>query len=236
MFENDLLEMQYKFWETPKDKEERLKLLWVDLKRKNALGGMDQRSTGEQLEINRQIADIVRRVRWRVDQELVRRSVQPVFKENLYSYDKDEFLFDADFEFVKVKNLLSKSPRLLKEDPVLAVEYLKIINLIKQKKLLEKTSDQFDPSSALGSHYYNVDKEELIMEERMNAQAQKQIEATKIVENKISTGIDNYEEDVAQEVTSTKKDEAKEKMRLMKQFDTVDSVQKSSAKIAKEDD
>jgi len=74
-------------------------LLWIDLKRKNALGGIDQRTTAEQIEINRSIAEITRRVRWRVDQELVRRSVQPVFKENLYSYDKDEFLFDADFEF-----------------------------------------------------------------------------------------------------------------------------------------
>jgi len=43
---------------------------------------------------------------------------------------------------------------------------LKIINLIKQKKLLEKTSDQFDPSSALGSHYYNVEQNERLLEAR----------------------------------------------------------------------
>jgi len=41
MFENELIDMQYKFWESTKDKEERLKLLWIDLKRKNALGGLD---------------------------------------------------------------------------------------------------------------------------------------------------------------------------------------------------
>jgi hypothetical protein len=40
-------------------------------------------------------------------------------------------LIDADFEFVKIKNLLSKSPKLLKEDPILSIDYLKIINLIK---------------------------------------------------------------------------------------------------------
>lgn len=73
----------------------------------------------------------MRRVRWRADQELTRRSIQPIFQENYYAYDKEEFLFDADFEFVKIKNLLSKSPKLLRDDPILSVDYLKIINLIK---------------------------------------------------------------------------------------------------------
>jgi hypothetical protein len=50
-------------------------------------------------------------------------------------------MLDADFEFYKVKNFLNKSPRILKEDTIVGVEYLKVINLIKQKKLLENTSD-----------------------------------------------------------------------------------------------
>jgi len=90
---------------------------------------------------------LLRRVRWRVDQELTRRSIEPIFKENYYSYDKEEFLLDADFEFVKVRNLLSKSPKLLRDDPVMGIDYLKVINLIKQKKILENTSDQYDPTA-----------------------------------------------------------------------------------------
>ena len=123
--------MEYKFWETQEDKEERIKRIWIDLKRKNALGGLDQRTSQEQIELNQQITELVRKIRWRVDQELTRRSIEPIFKENYYTYDKDEFLIDADFEFVKIKNLLSKSPKLLKEDPILSIDYLKIINLIK---------------------------------------------------------------------------------------------------------
>lgn len=38
-FENDLLELEYRFWETQEDRELRIKKLWLDLKRKNALGG-----------------------------------------------------------------------------------------------------------------------------------------------------------------------------------------------------
>lgn len=44
IFENDLLDQSYKFWENPEDKEERLRKIWFDLKRKNALGGLEQRT------------------------------------------------------------------------------------------------------------------------------------------------------------------------------------------------
>jgi hypothetical protein len=88
----------------------------------------------------------VRRIRWRVDQELTRRSIEPLFKDNYTGkYDKREFLIDADIEFTKIKRLLEKNPRILKDDPVLGVDYLKVIGLIKQKKLVEETSDPFDP-------------------------------------------------------------------------------------------
>jgi len=48
LFDNDLLEQQYKFWESAEDREARLKLLWLDLKRKNALGGIDAVSNDDQ--------------------------------------------------------------------------------------------------------------------------------------------------------------------------------------------
>lgn len=47
---------------------------------------------------------------------------------------------------------------MLKDDPVLSIEYMKIINLIKQKKLLELTSDHFDPTSAIETGYYDVEQ------------------------------------------------------------------------------
>jgi hypothetical protein len=75
-------------------------------------------------------------------------------------------LIDTDFEFVKIKNLLSKSPKLLKEDPVLSIDYLKIINLIKQKKLLENSTDLFDPTAAVEAHWYDTDKSDLVLKMR----------------------------------------------------------------------
>lgn len=53
-------------------------------------------------------------------------------------------MIDAGMEFFKIKKLLTKNPKLLKDDPVLSLDYFKIINLIKRKKLLEETGDHYN--------------------------------------------------------------------------------------------
>lgn len=222
LFKNDLLELEYKFWETDQDKEERIQKLWIDLKRKNALNvDNDKETTKEQMDLNNEITEITRRVRWRVDQELVRRSIQPIFKENYYSYDKAEFLTDADFEFYKIKKLLDKNPKMLKDDPVLGIDYLKIINLIKQKKLLERTCDKFDPSSTVEIDYYDLAKNDLLLKQQeeqaleifgMNAEEQS---------NYVVTGLENYDQDITTNIKKDKKQQAKEQLKIIKQFDTL---------------
>jgi len=63
-------------------------------------------------------------------------------------YEKEEFLIDADIEFFKIKKLLEKNPKVLRDDPILSIDYHKIITLIRQKKLFERTSDHFAPENA----------------------------------------------------------------------------------------
>ena len=55
---------------------------------------------------------MIRKLRWRTDQELTMKHIEPIFKDQYYTYTKDEFMADADFEFYKIKNFLQKSPRL----------------------------------------------------------------------------------------------------------------------------
>jgi len=164
-----LLEQQYKFWETTEDRELRLKSLWIDLKRKNALGGIDATTSEDHIKVNQDITELVRKIRWRVDQELTRRNIDPLFKDNYAGkYDKEEFLMDADMEFYKIKKLLERNPKVLKDDPVLSIDYLKIINLIKQKKMLEETTDPFDTESSF-SHTWK-DMEMLTRDKRAKSQ------------------------------------------------------------------
>lgn len=67
IFHNDLMEASYKFWESEEDRELRLKMLWIDLNRKNALGGLEKRTFDEQHEIQKKLTDLIRKVRWRLD-------------------------------------------------------------------------------------------------------------------------------------------------------------------------
>lgn len=113
--------------------------------------------------------ELTRKIRFRIDQELVRRNIEPLFKENYRAYDKEEFLIDSDIEFTKIKRLLEKNPKILKEDPLLGIDYLKIINMIKRKKLVENASNHFDPADSIDSTYLDVsliDREESLKKAR----------------------------------------------------------------------
>jgi hypothetical protein len=76
-----------------------------------------------------------------MDQELVKRNIEPVFKHNYRGYDKEEFLVDVNLEFYKIKKLLEKNPKTLKDDPLLSIDYMKVIDMIKRRKLIEDAND-----------------------------------------------------------------------------------------------
>ena len=250
IFDNDLLEQQYKFWESMEDRENRLRRIWIDLKRKNALGGIDAVTQEEHLEINKEIVETIRRIRWRTDQELTRRNIDPIFKDNYAGkYDKEEFLIDAGLEFFKVKKLLSKNPRLLKDDPVLSIDYYKIINLIKRQKILENSSDPFKSEETPTSTWNDLkmvdehekDKAQKILE-RFRRQRQFEGESTQDFSEKmnLSTTIEETEESVK----TKKKKEVREHQKIIQQFDKLatqfasskgaDSTQKTVGKMGGE--
>jgi hypothetical protein len=163
----------------------------------------------------------------------VRRNIDPLFKENYRAYDKEEFLLDSDVEFSKIKRLLEKNPKVLKEDPFLGVDYLKIINLIKRKKLVELTSDEYNPAHALDSTYLDIERierEEIIKQRKEEEKIKRELDQ----EAQSSTGgdrlaLEDQETDVS--VRTAKKREEREKQRLLKQFDALAEQYEKSASV-----
>ena len=150
-----------------------------------------------------------------MDQELTRRNIEPVFKDNYAGkYDKDEFLIDAGMEFFKIKKLLSKNPKLLKDDPVLSLDYFKIINLIKRKKLVEDTSDHFSAEDSVNTVWNDMtmidknqsEKEKLAFEKYSKNQVLNLDEVD--VSEKMALG--GVEEESEDGVRSAKKKELRE--------------------------
>lgn len=89
------------------------------------------------------IVDKIRDIRWKVDQEMVKHNLDPLFKHAYTKYTREEFMLDSEIQFSKLKTFLQKNPRILKEDPIISQEYLTIINLIRRKKLIEFASPAF---------------------------------------------------------------------------------------------
>jgi hypothetical protein len=202
IFENDIAERSQMFTEDPLEREMRLKEIWIDLKRKNAIGGPDARTTNEQLELQELIVDKIRDVRWKIDQEMVKNSLDPLFKKAYSRYTKDEFLFDADIQFSKLKAFLEKNPRILREDPVIGQEYLGIIGLIRRKKLLEYTAPA-----------YSREHEETFEEQKEHMEAKSRERRRKLIEfqtemERLTLEADGGEEDVIEE---SKKEAVKRK-------------------------
>jgi len=66
------LDLEYKFWETQEDKYLRLKKIWINLKKKNAIASdasySDQfKNSREFHDLTKNIVEITRKMRWRVD-------------------------------------------------------------------------------------------------------------------------------------------------------------------------
>jgi hypothetical protein len=144
--------------------------------------------------------------------------VEPIFKENYRAYDKEEFLLDSDIEFSKIKRLLEKNPKILREDPLLGVDYLKIINLIKKKKLSELTSNPYNPADSIDSTFLDIDAIERGNQQRKFRDEEK-LRRELAVETSATSASDrlqleDQETDVS--VRAAKKREEREKNKLLK--------------------
>ena len=127
-------------------------------------------------------------------------------------------MLDSDIEFSKIKRLLEKNPKILREDPLLGVDYLKIINLIKKKKLGEFTSNPYNPSDSIDSTFLDLDAIERGNQQRKLRDEEK-LRRELAVETSASSASDrlqleDQETDVS--VRAAKKREEREKNKLLK--------------------
>lgn len=101
--------------------------------------------------------------------------------------------------------------------------------------MLEKTSDQFDPSSALGSHFFDIEKNQRLLAAREEKAAAQQMANIEREANSVSLGIESHDANIETQVKNDKKARAKEQLKIMKQFDSMsESFQRSSTKIDQE--
>ncbi len=135
---------------------------------------------------------------------MVRFNNDPIFKENYKSYAKKEFMLDAPVQFSRLKALMDKHPKILQEDPVVGLEYLRIIELVKRKKLREDSLAAYAPDQQQFVQYFD-EKEEA--ERDAERRRQKAIAEDRRNQDKFEEySAVSYDGDkVAEEVIQTKK-------------------------------
>lgn len=136
-------------------------------------------------------------------------------------------------EFSKIKKLLEKNPKVLKEDPLLGIDYLKIINLIKRKKLVEATSNEFNPADSIDSTYLDIEmiqREELLRKQKDEEKLKRELS----LETATATASDRLQledQDTDTSVRAAKKREEREKQKLLKQFDALAETYQKSTQV-----
>lgn len=122
---------------------------------------------------------------------------------------------------------------MLKEDPIIGIDYLKIINLIRRKKLVEATSDEFNPADSIDSTFLDldlIDKEKRLkqMKDEEKFKKDMQIDAASTTGERLQL----EDQETENTVRTAKKREERDKTRLLKQFDALAvQFEKSAAAI-----
>jgi hypothetical protein len=138
MFDNDLLYEQYFYTEDSIDKESRLRELWINSKRNNL-----EAQTEELTKLDDAIAELVRNIRRKIDQNLIKMRKHPVFGANYRFYEEEEFMIDSEIEFHKIKKFLKEDSSVIKKDPEIGYRYEELLQTLKRKKIIENSVPMF---------------------------------------------------------------------------------------------
>ena len=124
-------------------------------------------------------------------------------------------MIDSDVEFFKIKHLMEKNPKLLKDDPLMSLDYLKILTLIKRKKLIENSSNHYDPADAPDSTFFDYAIDLQTSEAKRLAEAERFAMTNELGGGGGGERLSLQDEDLDESVKSAKKKEQKEKNKLM---------------------
>lgn len=154
-----------------------------------------------------------------------------MFKENYRTYDKEEFLIDSDIEFYKIKKILEKNPKILKDDPLIGLDYLKVISLIKRHKLPELSSNEFAPEDLIDSTYYNPEILEAEKALKLHLSNERLRREQQIDEGAGGDRFEVGDEETEVSVRQQKKIEERNKQKIFKQFDSLSQQYEKSMQV-----
>lgn len=153
LFDNDLLDISYQYWETLDERATRLESMWLQARK-----ARETKETNE-AELHILYAEAVkklRNIRWKLDQTLEKSGINPLFKEMYMSYTRDEFLLDSQVNFRKIKALFKHTRDEFSADPEIQQCALMIQTLLQKVGVIEDSSPGYYDSEGL--YHWHAEK------------------------------------------------------------------------------
>lgn len=146
LFQRDIDYKKYFYIESLEERELRLRDIWLRNKEKRIeMNAQEKLNESKQnLEIRKEISDIIRGLRRQIDQYLLKNNKPIYFGNRIRFFDKEEFLYDAEINFHQIKRFLSMKSSILKNDPSIAKNYLDLMEAIQRKKIIEVSVANFE--------------------------------------------------------------------------------------------
>lgn len=192
LLDKDILDMNYEYWETLEEKEERFRIKWIESKQKllsnieftNELISLEKidipknsKATEESIQkLTNDLCKLIRDLRFKIDQNLLKQNKHPLFGSNYKYYKGDEFMLDADHEFYKIKKFLKNEKSKIINDAEIGHRYEELLETLKRKKILENTYAEHYNERA----YHQLDRGDIFeseaQEEALEAEKIRQFE------------------------------------------------------------
>jgi len=179
LLDKDILEMNYEYWETAEEREERLRLIWMQSKQKTLsnLEISNKEAANENFDMPKERISLeenieslsnvltkqIRDLRFKIDQNLLKANKHPVFGSNYKYYKGRDMLIDSDHEFHKIKKFLKNDKDFIKEDAEIGYRYEELLENLKRKKVMENTYTEHYSERAysqLGGKMFDVKQDD----------------------------------------------------------------------------
>ncbi len=145
------MEISYEFWESIEERAKRLEGIWQLLKKDKEAKELSEAQLHDAIG---QAVSKLRSLRWKVDQMLEKDNVDPIFKEHYLTYTREEFLFDTEVNYHKIKALVNRAPKQLQQDPEVGPYFKEIFKLLKKVEVPEDSSPGYFDTE--GTYHWNT--------------------------------------------------------------------------------
>eukprot|EP01015_Nassula_variabilis_P021264 TRINITY_DN3770_c0_g1_i2.p1 TRINITY_DN3770_c0_g1~~TRINITY_DN3770_c0_g1_i2.p1 ORF type:complete len:745 (-),score=182.72 TRINITY_DN3770_c0_g1_i2:154-2388(-) len=138
----------YRLFENNEERMARLEEKWLKVRLASLESNLEKPTMQEQSETLQKVVDKVRRIKWRVDQQMQKNAEKLLFEEHM-RFTQDELMADEEVYYEMLDFYLKQSEEAKKDTPRKELDDERIMKTIKRRQLVEDIVKPFQDSAML---------------------------------------------------------------------------------------